>query len=112
MLYGILVTLHIIVSFVLIAVILLQAGKGGGLSDTFGGGVSQNLFGTRAATFLTRATTASAIIFILTSLTLAILSGAKNRSLMEREPMRESAMPLPQTQQAPAQVPAEEPQTK
>lgn len=118
MIYGLLVTLHIIVSFVLILVILLQAGKGGSLSETFGGGLSQNLFGTKASTFLTRATSASAIIFIITSLSLAILSGARSRSLMERVPIRENAMPQAQqvpaqtSTQAPTQVPTEEPQAK
>lgn len=82
--FTILVTLHIIVCLVLILVILLQAGKGAGLANIFGGGV-QTLFGTKASTFLTRATAVCAIIFLLTCLGLGILSARRGRSLMEGE---------------------------
>ncbi|MBI1953039.1 MAG: preprotein translocase subunit SecG [Candidatus Omnitrophica bacterium] len=83
MLYGTVLTLHLIVCFVLIAVILLQAGRGGGLSDSFGGS-SSSFFGTRGAVYLVRATAVSATVFMLTSLTLAFLSVRRGRSLMER----------------------------
>ena len=82
MLYGLILTVHIIVCFVLIAVILLQAGRGGGMADAFGG-TAQSVLGTRGAAFLTRATTVSAIVFMLTSLGLAILSAQQGHSLME-----------------------------
>jgi len=75
--------LHVIVSLVLIAVILLQAGKGGGLSETFGG-ASQQLFGTKSTTFLNRATAVCAVFFLMTCLSLGILSGRGRRSLLER----------------------------
>ena len=74
--------LHVIVSFVLIAVILLQAGKGGGLSETFGG-ASQQLFGTKSSTFLNRATSVCAVLFLITCLSLGILSGRGRKSLLE-----------------------------
>ena len=51
MLYGLVIAIHVIVSLVLIAVILLQAGRGGGLSDTFGGSSTQTLFGTKTSVF-------------------------------------------------------------
>ena len=71
----ILTIIHIFVSFVLILVVLLQTGKRADLAGAFGGGGSQTALGTRgAATFLTKMTTASAIIFMLTCLSLAILS--------------------------------------
>jgi len=84
MLYGLIIAIHILVSLVLIAVILLQAGRGGGLSDTFGGSSTQTLFGTKTSVFLTRATAASAIIYILTCLTLAVMTSHKGRSLVSR----------------------------
>ena len=87
MLYGLILTVHLIACFVLILVILLQAGRGGGLSDSFGGGAAQSLFGTRGTVYLTRATTAFAAAFMVTSLTLAILSVQKGRSLMETMPL-------------------------
>ncbi|MFH1406593.1 MAG: preprotein translocase subunit SecG [Candidatus Omnitrophota bacterium] len=98
MIYLAVLIVHIIACLVLIAVILLQAGKGGGLSEMFGGGATQNIFGTSATTFLTRATTACAIIFIITSLTLAVLSGKRERSLMERLPAGMQGIPAAQTQ--------------
>jgi len=77
-----LLVLHVIVSFVLIGVILLQAGKGGGLSETFGG-ASQQLFGTKSSAFLNRATAVCAVMFLVTCLSLGILSGRGRRSLLE-----------------------------
>lgn len=97
MLYGLILVIHTFVCFVLIAVILLQAGRGGGLADSFGGGGSQSLFGTRGAVYLTRATTACAAIFMLTSLTLAVLSAQRGKSLMERVPAAKAAAEAPQS---------------
>ena len=62
MLYGIVIAIHIIVSLILIAVILLQAGRGGGLSESFGGSSTQTIFGTKTSLFLTRATAVSAAV--------------------------------------------------
>lgn len=81
-LYGIVIVIHVIASLFLIAVILLQAGRGGGLSDTFGGSSTQTIFGTKTSTFLMRATAASAVIFIITCLTLAVLTSHRGRSLV------------------------------
>src|SRR5206468_9939737 len=72
-LVGLIATIHIVVCLGLMASILLQSGKGGGLAGAFGAGSSQTLFGGRgAATFLSRATTTLAVIFFVTSLTLGI----------------------------------------
>jgi len=83
--YIFILIIHIIVSLTLIAVILLQAGKGGGLADTFGGGGSSGttIFGQKASDFLTKATTASAVLFLCTSLSLALLSSKRKKSIME-----------------------------
>ena len=70
-----LIIIHIIVSIALIMIVLLQTGKGADMGAAFGGGSSQTLFGsTGASTFLSKATTAAAIIFMVTSLGLAYLS--------------------------------------
>ena len=72
--YALVVVFHIIASLVLILVVLLQSGKAGDLSSAFGSTGSQTAFGARgAATVLTRATTVCAVIFMVTSLTLAIM---------------------------------------
>ncbi len=66
---------HVFVCFFLIAVVLLQSGKSGDLAAAFGGQGSQTAFGPRgAASVLSRATTWSAIIFMLTSITLSIFA--------------------------------------
>ncbi len=83
--YTFILIIHIIASFILVAVILLQAGRGGGLAQTFGGGGgASTIFGQKASVFLTRATTVSAVLFLCTSLSLAMISSRKAKSLMER----------------------------
>ena len=77
--YTSLITLHLFTAFVMIAAILLQAGKGAEIGATFGGS-SQTIFGGRGATtFLAKFTAACAILFMVTSLSLAFLS--KERSI-------------------------------
>jgi preprotein translocase subunit SecG len=69
----ILMTLHVTVCFVLVIVIMLQSGNAADLAGAFGGAGSQTAFGPRgAATFLSRATTWCAIVFMMTSLTLSV----------------------------------------
>jgi preprotein translocase subunit SecG len=66
--------IHVIVSVFMIAVILLQQGKSADLAGAFGGQGSQTAFGPRAAAnVLTRLTTWSAVIFMLTSISLTVL---------------------------------------
>ena len=78
LLYGLLVVIHVLVSLFLIAVVLLQTGKRADLAGAFGGGGSQTAFGPRGgANFLSRATTISAGVFMVTSLALAILSSQR-----------------------------------
>ena len=84
-----LLIVHVFVSLVLIFVILLQAGKGEGLSESFGG-ASQQLFGTKSSAFLNRATSVCAILFLATCLSLGILSSHGRRSLMETVPPKAS----------------------
>jgi preprotein translocase subunit SecG len=74
-----LVFLHIVVSLFLIGVVLLQQGKSADLAGAFGGQGSQTAFGPRgAANLLTKLTTYSAIIFMLTSIGLTILLSRAN----------------------------------
>ena len=70
-----LVILHVVVCIALIMIVLLQTGKGADMGAAFGGGASQTLFGsTGASTFLSKATTVAAIVFMVTSLGLAYIS--------------------------------------
>ncbi len=105
-----LITLHVIVSAILIGMVLLQKGKGADIGAAFGG-ASQTVFGPRGAqSFLAKLTTAAAVLFMLTSLGLAITS-SKRSSVMEgvKPPQQQTApaVPLaPPAQTAPAPAPA------
>ena len=69
--------LHVVVCIFLVAVVLLQRGKGAEVGAVFGGGASSTVFGSRGAgNFLTKLTTGSAIVFMLTSLSLSYLNTA------------------------------------
>lgn len=94
--------LHFLVCFVLIGVVLLQRGKGQDLGASLGGGSANTIFGSRGAgNFLTRITTASAIIFMGTSLTLSYLGYKSSdvRLFDESEPFvpETGAVPRPES---------------
>lgn len=92
--------IHVLVSFVLVLVILLQAGKGGGLGAAFGGG-AQSVFGGRGAqTFLGKVTSVAAGIFMLTSLTLSYLS-TRSGSVVRSAPVPTMPIPGPEAPAAP-----------
>jgi preprotein translocase subunit SecG len=91
---------HILVCFFLVVVVLLQSGKAADLAGAFGGMGSQTAFGPRgSATVLSKATTVAAVLFMLTSMTLAIL--ATRGGAGSTRTVLESHKPA-QTQQAPA----------
>lgn len=69
-------TVHIILSLLLIVIILMQPGKGADISSAFGGGGGTQLFGASGpGNFLTRGTGTVAFLFMVTSITLALLGG-------------------------------------
>ena len=73
MLTAIIVVIHVIVSVLLVVLVLLHSGRGGGLSDMFGGGVGQAAAGsTMVERNLDRLTVAAALIFTFTTVILAI----------------------------------------
>ncbi len=78
MLFNVFVIIHVITCVLLIVAVLMQSSKGGGLSGAFGGGGGQAILGGReTATFLSKATTYLAVIFMCTSLSLAFLSAGR-----------------------------------
>jgi len=78
-------TIHVIVCLFLMLVILLQAGKGGGIGGALGGGTSQQVFGGRGASnFLERLTTATAVIFMLTALTLSYINSQSDSVKLQK----------------------------
>ena len=92
---SVLITIiHVIVCIILILAVLLQSGKAADLAGAFGGMGSQSVFGPRgAATLLTKLTTISAVLFMITSLGLWILSSrGTTRSVLsgEETPVQET----------------------
>ena len=106
MLFGLVVLLHVLIALFLIAVILLQGGRGG-LGEALGGAAAQSLFGGGANTVMTRLTSICAGLFMVTCLSLAGLSTARGRSVMDRLPMSVDELPgvlppvAPQAETAP-----------
>ncbi len=113
--YTLAVVIHIIVCFLMIAAILLQAGKGAEIGAAFGGS-SQTVFGSRGpGTFLSKVTVAAAIIFMLTSLGLAVLSKERTYSSTVIDLNKKESSSAPAAEHDPAkhessQPPSGEPQ--
>jgi preprotein translocase subunit SecG len=107
-----LTVLHIMVCVVLILVVLLQRGKGSDIGAALGGGGSNTVFGGRGAgNFLTKITTASAITFMVTSLSLSYLGSQASRSLIfDEDEVIEETSPLEEVegpeQAAPEKAPS------
>ena len=102
-----LIALHILVSLALIVIVLLQHGKGAEMGASFGSGGSQSVFGAGGGnTFMSKLTTSAAVIFMLTSLTLAYLGGHTGTSSImpsKSAAPKPAAMPGTPTPGAPAQ---------
>ncbi len=125
--YILLTIVHVIVCVFLIIVVLLQSGKAADLAGAFGGMGSQTAFGPRgSATLLSKATTASAIVFMLTSMSLSILatrgsdtaktvldtSGGAKTAPAKTAPGKAPAVQLPGGQSIPLKIPAAPAQPK
>lgn len=108
MLTTLLTIVHVIVCVFLIFVVLLQQAQAADWSGAFGGGGSQTAFGQRGAgTLLSRATTVSAIVFMITSMALTILITRPGGNSVIREGARQNQT---QQQQQPVQQPPAQPQ--
>jgi preprotein translocase subunit SecG len=112
LLYYIIISVHVIVCLFLIAIVLLQQGKGQDLASAFGGGGSQTAFGPRgSATVLSRATTVLAAMFMITSFSLSVIKSGRS-SVLDQVPAAaatEAPAPGDSTEAAPPAAPAEEP---
>jgi preprotein translocase subunit SecG len=124
--YFVLVTLHVAICGLLIIVVLLQSGEAADLAGAFGGAGSQTAFGPRgAATFLSKATTWCAIMFMMTSMAMTMHQNtvaASTGSSVLQQFSKTSKQPLPAVPgpavpvqnappapAAPAQVPSQAP---
>ena len=102
MMYGLVLVVHILVALFLIVIILLQGGRGG-MGEALGGAAAQSLFGGGANTVMTKITAIGAGLFMVTCLSLAMLSTARGRSVIDQLPVTPETLPLalPQSQQPP-----------
>jgi preprotein translocase subunit SecG len=95
MLYTLIVIVHVFICFLMIGAILLQSGKGAEIGASFGGS-SQTVFGSRGpANFLSKLTVIVAAVFMVTSLSLAILAKQRNvaSTVIDMQPKSEPTAP-------------------
>jgi preprotein translocase subunit SecG len=106
-LYYLIIFVHIVACLFLIAVVLLQQGKGQDLASAFGGGGTQTAFGPRgSATVLSRATTILAGLFMVTSLALSLIRPNRSGVLDQVPTVAATPTPTPAAPAAPASLPA------
>ncbi|GAB4257601.1 MAG: hypothetical protein Kow0092_04610 [Deferrisomatales bacterium] len=104
--YALVITVHLVVSFALIGIVLLQQGKGADMGAVFGGS-SQTLFGSSGATtFLGKMTALAAAVFMLTSLGLTYMATNRYKSSVMPEQRPAATAPAPEAAPSPQQAPA------
>ncbi len=72
--------IHILACILLVTIILMQSGRGGGLTEVFAS--AESMFGAKTNEMLIKITTVAAVVFFLTNISLAILNSREGRSLM------------------------------
>jgi preprotein translocase subunit SecG len=99
-----LVIFHVIACFAIIGLVLLQSGKGADIGSAFGGAGSQAVFGSMGTpTLLGKITTGVAVVFTITSFSLALMGGQRGGSVVrESAPLGAPAAPTPATPSAPS----------
>jgi preprotein translocase subunit SecG len=102
---GIIIAIHVIICALLIIIILIQAGRGGGLVEGFSG--VESMFGPKTSNFLTRMTSILSTLFFITCISLAFLSARQSKSLMSG--IKPQAEQKTAAQAAPSAAPAVEP---
>ncbi|MEW5895595.1 MAG: preprotein translocase subunit SecG [Candidatus Omnitrophota bacterium] len=92
---GLFIFVHVLVCVMLIVIILMQSGRGGGLTEGFA--AAESVFGAKTNEFMIKATAIAGIIFLVTSLTLAHLSSRAERSIMadQEQKMEQEMETLP-----------------
>jgi len=94
--YIALTIVHVLACFAIIGIVLLQSGKGADIGSAFGGAGSQAVFGSMGTpTLLGKITTGIAIVFTVTSFTLAILGGERASSVVREAAPPPSSAPAP-----------------
>jgi len=95
--------LHVLMCFAIVAIVLLQSGKGADIGSAFGGAGSQAVFGSMGTpTLLGKVTTAVAIVFTLTSFSLAMIGGERAGSVVREPTTAAPSAPAPPAPPSPA----------
>jgi preprotein translocase subunit SecG len=95
--------IHVLACFAIIGIVLLQSGKGADIGSAFGGAGSQAVFGSMGTpTLLGKITTGIAIVFTITSFTLAIMGGERSTSVIREAAPPPATTPAAPTPAAPA----------
>jgi preprotein translocase subunit SecG len=103
MLHNVILVIHVLVAIGVVALVLIQQGKGADAGAAFGGGASSTVFGSQGSgSFLTRATGVLATIFFITSLTLAYLSTQKIKPTSVVDTVQEQKVDVPVAEDKPA----------
>jgi len=110
--YTVITIIHVLSCIFLVLVVLLQTGKGADMGAVFGGSSSTVFGSSGAGTFLTRLTTATAVVFMLTSLSLTYFSSRRNTAtVFDSAPASApAAAPAPEAPAPPESAPAPQPE--
>lgn len=102
--YALILGIHLIVSITMILIIIFQSSKGAEMGAVFGGGASQTAFGSSGPqSFLEKVTVACAVIFMLTSLSLAYMSAVRMKTTAR---VPQAPIEQPVQSQTPAEMPS------
>ena len=104
---GFILVIHVIACVLLVIAVLMQSGRGGGLTETFQS--AESMFGTQTNVFMVRMTTILAAVFLSTSLILALNSSKTDKSLMADKKLLSK---VPKAPAVPAKKPEDEVQIK
>jgi len=110
---GLIIALHVIICVLLIGIILVQAGRGGGLVENLSS--VESMFGTKTNAFLTRTTTTLSVLFFITCVSLAFLSARQSRSLLQdvkTEPAKQVSTETPKPEEKTPAVQAQTPKAE
>ncbi|HNZ29093.1 MAG TPA: preprotein translocase subunit SecG [Candidatus Goldiibacteriota bacterium] len=109
MFYNILLVVHVINALLLIVIVLLQTGKGSEVGFAFGAGAANTMFGAGGSkTFITKATIFVAVLFMVTSLTLALMQSRRSGQYSGVLDSVKQQQSVPAADQVPASAPVSE----
>ena len=112
MLHNVILVIHVIVAVGVIALVLIQQGKGADAGAAFGGGASSTVFGSQGSgSFLTRLTGILATIFFITSLSLAYISTQKINPTSVVDTVKEQKSDVPAADTKPAKATSDVPES-